>query len=63
MFWLALKTLFHEKGRLVITLIGITVSTVLILTQVGLYIGMMGDATAIIRNTPVDLWVDRKSVV
>ncbi len=29
MLWLAFKTLFHEKGRLFITLMGITFATIL----------------------------------
>lgn len=62
MFWLALKTLFHEKGRLIITLTGIIFSTVLTLTQVSMYLGMMGNATAIIRNTDIDIWVASKNI-
>ncbi|RJQ18475.1 MAG: FtsX-like permease family protein [Nitrospiraceae bacterium] len=62
MFWLALKTLFHEKGRLVITLIGTIFSTVLSLTQVSMYLGMMGNATAIIRHTDADIWITSKNV-
>ena len=57
MYWLALKTLFHEKGRLIITLIGIVFSTVLSLTQVSMYLGLIGNATAIIRNVDADIWV------
>lgn len=62
MLWLALKTLFHEKGRLFITLIGITFSTVLVLAQVGMYLGMMGNATAIIRHIDADIWVASKNI-
>ena len=57
MLWLALKTLFHEKVRLFITVIGITVSTVLAITQIGMYFGFMGDATAIIRHTDADIFI------
>ncbi len=62
MLWLAFKTLFHEKGRLVVTLVGITFSTVLVFTQAGMYIGMMGDATALIRNVDADIWVASKNI-
>lgn len=62
MFWLAIKTMFHEKMRFLITLMGITFSTILVLTQVGIYLGMMSNATAIIRNTPVDIWVASKNI-
>ncbi|MBI5199839.1 MAG: ABC transporter permease [Nitrospirae bacterium] len=62
MIWLALKTLIHEKGRLFITLMGITFSTILVLTQVGIYLGMMGYATAIIRHTDADIWIASKNI-
>ena len=62
MLWLAVKTLFHERGRLVITLTGIIFSTVLTLTQVSMYLGMMGNATGVIRHTDADIWVMSKNV-
>ncbi len=62
MYWLAWKTLFHERGRLVITLTGIIFSAVLTLAQVSMYIGMMGNATAIIRHTDADIWVASKNI-
>lgn len=62
MLWLALKTLFHEKGRLVITLTGIIFSTVLTLTQVAMYLGMMGNATCVIRHTDADFWITSRNV-
>ncbi|MBI5454375.1 MAG: FtsX-like permease family protein [Deltaproteobacteria bacterium] len=62
MFWLALKTFFHEKVRLATTLVGIIFSTILTLTQVGMYFGFMGNATAIIRNTDADIWVASKNI-
>ena len=62
MYWLALKMLFHEKVRLFITLIGITVSAVLALVEVAIYLGMMGNATAVIQHTDGDLWVTSKNV-
>lgn len=62
MLWLAFKTLFHEKGRLVVTLVGITFSTVLVFSQAGMYIGMMGDATALVRSVDADIWVASKNI-
>ncbi|HBI22717.1 MAG TPA: hypothetical protein DDX84_00535 [Nitrospiraceae bacterium] len=62
MLWLAFKTLFYEKGRLFITLMGITFSTILVLAQVGMYLGMMGNATAIIRHIDADIWVASKNI-
>lgn len=62
MIWLAIKTLFHERGRLVITLSGIIFSTVLTIMQVAMYLGMMGNATGIIRHVDADIWVMSKNV-
>ena len=62
MLWLAFKTLFHEKGRLFITLMGITFATILVLSQIGMYIGMMGNATSIIRHIDADLWITSRNI-
>lgn len=60
MLWLAFKTLFHEKARFMITLIGITISTILTLIEIAIYLGMMANATAIIQHTDADIWVASK---
>jgi len=60
-FWLAVKTLFHERGRLIITLTGIIFSTFLTLTQVAMYLGMMGNATGVIRHIDADIWIASKN--
>lgn len=62
MLWLAFKILFQERGRLVITLVGIVFSTVLTLIEVGIYLGMMGNATSVVRHTDADIWVVSKNV-
>lgn len=62
MLWLAVTTLFHEKARLVITLMGIVFSTVLTITQLAMYLGMMGNATAVIRHVDADLWVASRNI-
>ena len=62
MFWLALKTLIHEKGRLMITLFGITFATILVLAQVGMYLGMMGNATSIISHIDADIWITSRNI-
>ena len=62
MFWLAWKTLYHEKGRFLVTLVGITFSTILVLTEVGIYLGMMGSATDIIRHSDADIWIASKNI-
>ena len=62
MLWLAFKTLFQERGRLIITLVGIIFSVVLTLMEVGIYLGMMGNATGIVRHTDADIWIMSKNV-
>jgi putative ABC transport system permease protein len=62
MWWLAHKILLHRKGRFAITVMGITVSAVLALNQVSLYLGMMGNATGLIRHTDADIWVTSKNI-
>lgn len=62
MLWLAFKMLFQERGRLIITLVGIVFSTVLTLVEVGIYLGMMGNATSVVRHTDADLWVVSQNV-
>lgn len=62
MLWLAFKILFQERGRLIITLVGIIFSTVLTLIEVGIYLGMMGNATSVVRHTDADIWVMSKNV-
>lgn len=62
MLWLAIKTLFKEKMRFCITLIGITVAGVLALIEIAIYLGMMGNATAVIRHTDADIWIASKNV-
>ena len=62
MLWLAVKTLLHEKVRFFITLTGITVAGVLALIEIAIYLGMMANATAVIRHTDADIWVASKNI-
>ena len=62
MFWLAFKTLFYERGRLIISLIGISFSTILVVIGVAFYFGMMANATSVIRNTDADIWITSKNI-
>jgi putative ABC transport system permease protein len=60
--WLALKTMLHERVRFAIAVTGITVAAVLALVQVAIYLGSMGNATAIIRHTEGDIWIASKNI-
>ncbi len=62
MLWLAVKTLLRERVRFVITLIGISVAGVLALVEIAIYLGMMANATAVIRHTDADIWIASKNI-
>jgi putative ABC transport system permease protein len=62
MIWLATRLVFYNRTRLLVTLIGVVFSTYLTLTETALYIGMMENATSIIRHSNADLWVASKGI-
>lgn len=53
----AWKNLFHDRVRFAITVVGVTFSVVLILAQLGIYLGMMANASTIVDHTEADIWV------
>jgi hypothetical protein len=62
MIWLATRLTFHNRARLLVTLFGVVFSAYLTLAETALYIGMMENATSIIRHSGADLWVASKGV-
>lgn len=54
---LASRNLFHDRLRFTATLIGIVFSVVLVIIQMGLYLGFGRMVTTMIDHTPADLWV------
>jgi putative ABC transport system permease protein len=56
-FTLAFRNLFHDRLRLVATVIGIVFSIVLVMVQMGLYLGFGQMVTTMIDHTSADLWV------
>lgn len=62
MIWLATRLAFHNRARLLVTLFGVVFSAYLTLAETALYIGMMKNATSIIRHSGADLWVASKGV-
>ncbi|MDP2721020.1 MAG: FtsX-like permease family protein [bacterium] len=57
MLFIALKNLFQEKTRLLISVGGVAFSALLIIVLVGLYQGWQNKMGEYIRNLPADLWV------
>ena len=62
MIWLALRLVLHNSTRLVVTLVAVIFSCYLTLTEVALYIGMMENATSVIRHSSADLWIASKGI-
>jgi len=58
---IARKNLFHDRVRFIITLVGISFSVVLILVQVGVYLGMMYNTSSIIEHTDADIWITARN--
>jgi putative ABC transport system permease protein len=59
---LAYRNLFHDKTRLVVTLTGIAFAIVLIVIQLGLFIGFTVTTSSIIDHSRADLWICAKGV-
>jgi putative ABC transport system permease protein len=56
-FTLAFRNLFHDRIRLVVTVVGILFSIVLVAVQLGLYLGARKMIIGMIEHANADLWV------
>lgn len=54
---IALKMLWHNRGRFVSTVIGVSVAFFLSAAQIGLLVGWCNTTSAVVRHAGVDLWV------
>jgi putative ABC transport system permease protein len=59
---LAIRNLFHDRVRLIVTLTGIVFAVVLISIQVGLYIGFRSTISSVIDNSNADIWITSRYV-
>lgn len=59
-FTLASRNLFHDRVRFIATMIGIVFSVVLVMVQLGLYLGFGQMVTTMIDHADADLWIMRK---
>jgi putative ABC transport system permease protein len=57
---LASRNLFHDRLRFIATMVGIVFSVVLVMVQMGLYLGFGQMVTKMIDHAAVDLWVMSK---
>ncbi|HJZ84908.1 MAG TPA: ABC transporter permease [Polyangia bacterium] len=58
---LARKNLLHDKLRFLITVSGVAFAVTLVLVQVGLFIGLLDNATITIEHLSADLWVTSRN--
>ncbi len=58
---LALKNLLHDKLRFAITVAGVAFAVTLVFIQVGLFAGLLANATVTIEHLQADLWVTSKN--
>jgi putative ABC transport system permease protein len=54
---LAIRNLFHDRIRLIVTLVGILFSIVLVAVQLGLYLGARKMIIGMIENARGELWI------
>jgi putative ABC transport system permease protein len=54
---LATKSLLHDKLRFLITVTGVAFAVTLVFVQVGLFLGLMDNASLTIEHLDADLWV------
>jgi putative ABC transport system permease protein len=54
---LAIRNLFHDRVRLVVTLTGIVFALILIVVQFGLFLGFLETSANVVDYSGVDLWI------
>jgi putative ABC transport system permease protein len=59
-FTLASRNLFQDRVRFIATMVGIVFSVVLVMVQLGLYLGFGQMVTTMIDHADTDLWIMRK---
>jgi putative ABC transport system permease protein len=59
---LARRNLFHDKVRLVVTVTGIVFAVVLIVVELGLFVGFTETTSSLIDHSGADLWVTSRHV-
>jgi putative ABC transport system permease protein len=59
---LARRNLFHDKIRLAVTLTGITFAVVLVVVELGLFLGFTTTTSGLIDHSQADLWVASRHI-
>ena len=58
---LAMKSLLHDKLRFLITVSGVAFAVTLVFVQVGLFLGLLDNASITIEHIDADLWVTSRN--
>jgi putative ABC transport system permease protein len=61
MVHLALKNLLHDRMRSAMTLAGVAFAVTLVFVQVGLFLGLLHNASVTIENLSADLWITSRN--
>lgn len=56
----ALRSLLHDRGKLVASVLGVAFAATLLLVQIGLFVAFLGTSSALIRRIGGDAWVMSK---
>lgn len=59
---LARRNLFHDKIRLAVTLTGITFAVVLVVVELGLFLGFTTTTSGLIDHSNADLWIASRHI-
>jgi putative ABC transport system permease protein len=59
---IARRNLFHDKIRLAVTLTGITFAVVLVVVELGLFLGFATTTSGLIDRAQADLWIASKRI-
>ncbi|OYP33059.1 ABC transporter permease [Rhodopirellula sp. MGV] len=63
MFWnIAHRTLVHDRGKLIVGLVGVIFSVVLVNVQGGLFIGLLQKASLLVDRGNADIWVGHRGM-
>lgn len=63
MLWkLAIRTLVHDRGKLIAGLIGVIFSVVLVNIQGGLFLGLISKASLLVDRSNADIWIGHRGM-
>ncbi|MBX3227823.1 MAG: FtsX-like permease family protein [Labilithrix sp.] len=57
MWRFARQILLHDRFKFAVATAGVSISVLLVIVQIGLYLGFMGNASALIDHADADVWV------